>query len=71
MNRLIELRKNKLMVPKEVAKYLNISLELYLDYESYDKELSIEHLIKLALLYNTSVDYMLKHLIKELKNMKI
>ena len=47
------------MTQQEVADYLNTSQTMYARYERGANELPIRHLIKLAELYNVSVDYLL------------
>ncbi|MBQ7580112.1 MAG: helix-turn-helix transcriptional regulator [Clostridia bacterium] len=44
---------------KDVAKYLNVSQNTYSQYETGVIELTASTLIKLAKLYNVSVDYLL------------
>lgn len=52
--RLFFLRKKTGMIPTDAAKYLNIKLQSYLDYESgKTKQPSVENLVKLAELYNS------------------
>ena len=55
--RLMELRKENNYTQSFVATYLNIKQNSYSQYESGLREIPLESLIKLAQLYNTSVDY--------------
>lgn len=58
-NRLRQLREDKDMTQVQVAKYLNMSQTGYSQYEIGRNDVPTIVLIKLALLYNVSVDYML------------
>ena len=57
MNRLKELREDKDLYQKDVAKMLGISQQYYSEYESGNRAIPIFHLIKLAEFYNVSIDY--------------
>ena len=59
MNRLKELREDKDLFQKDVAKYLNMSQTGYSQYETETKDIPTEILRNLADYYNTSIDYML------------
>lgn len=59
MNRLKELRKEKNMFQKNIASYLNMSQTGYSQYETEINDIPTDILKKLALLYNTSIDYIL------------
>ncbi len=59
IKRLRDLREDHDMTQQEVADYLNTSQTMYARYERGANELPIRHLIKLAELYNVSVDYLL------------
>lgn len=75
--RLKELRKEKRLKQHEVAKFLNMSLTGYNQYETNGHEPSIQTIIKLAELFNVSIDYLLgysdnrnyKELLDLLKNL--
>ena len=58
-NRLRQLREDKDMTQVQVAKYLNMSQTGYSQYEIGRNDIPSIVLIKLALLYDVSVDYML------------
>lgn len=58
-NRLRQLREDKDMTQVQVAKYLNMSQTGYSQYEIGRNDIPTIVLIKLSLLYNVSVDYML------------
>ncbi|MBE6798217.1 MAG: helix-turn-helix transcriptional regulator [Ruminococcaceae bacterium] len=57
--RLRDLREDKDLVQKEVAAYLGIDQRVYSNYETGKREIPTRYVIKLAELYNTSVDYIL------------
>lgn len=59
MNRLKDLREDKDLFQKDVAKILNVSQQQYSRCETNENQLSYDGLIKLALFYNTSIDYIL------------
>lgn len=59
MNRLKELRENKDLLQKDIARDLNITQRNYSYIETGQTDLTNEMLIKLALYYNTSIDYLL------------
>ena len=59
MIRIKELREDKDLYQKDIAKILNISQQQYARYESEENQLSYDGLIKLAKFYNTSIDYLL------------
>lgn len=59
MNRLKELREDKDLFQKDVAKILNMSQTGYSQYETETNDIPTEVLKKLAKFYNTSVDYLL------------
>lgn len=59
MNRLRELREDKDLLQKDIAKILNVSQQQYSRCESEENQLSYDGLIKLAEYYNTSIDYLL------------
>ncbi|MBQ0097813.1 MAG: helix-turn-helix transcriptional regulator [Oscillospiraceae bacterium] len=58
-NRIRDLRQDNDMNQTQVAKYLNMSQTGYSKYETGENDLPTTVLIKLAKLYNTSVDYLL------------
>ena len=59
MNRLKELREDKDLFQRDIAKYLNMSQTGYSQYETETNDIPTEILKKLALYYNTSIDYLL------------
>lgn len=59
MNRLKELREDKDLFQKDVAKYLNMSQTGYSQYETETNDIPTEILRNLADYYNTSIDYLL------------
>ena len=56
--RLIEQRKLNRMTQKQVAVYLNISQPSYIRYENGSSEPSLENLVRLAELFDFSVDFL-------------
>lgn len=59
MNRIREMREDKDLLQKDLAKVLNTSQQQYSRYENGENELSYDGLIKLANFYETSIDYIL------------
>ncbi len=59
MNRLKELREDRDIYQKQIAKYLNIDQSNYSKYELEKINIPIDILKKLADYYNTSIDYIL------------
>lgn len=55
--RLKDLREDKDICQKEIAKLLNISQQYYSEYENGKRPIPVEYLITLAKFYNTSIDY--------------
>ena len=58
--RLRDLREDHDKFQKDVAKLLGISQQYYSEYENGNRTITIEHLIKLAKFYNTSIDYIVE-----------
>lgn len=65
IKRLKDLREDKDMYQKQVADIIEVSQQYYSEYEQGNRPIPVEKLKKLALFYNTSVDYIL-----ELTNIK-
>lgn len=59
MNRLRDLREDKDLYQKEIAKILNMSQTGYSQYETETNDIPTEILKKLAIFYDTSIDYLL------------
>lgn len=59
MNRLKELRKERGLLQKEVADYLEISRATYSFWETGRYEIDFKNLKKLAEFYNVTIDYIL------------
>lgn len=57
--RIKEIRIDRDLKHKDIAKYLNISQSTYSDLENEISSAKAEYLIKLAEFYNTSIDYLL------------
>ena len=57
--KLKELRTENNYTQEYIAKHLNIKQNTYSQYENELREIPIEYLVKLAMLYDTSVDYIL------------
>lgn len=60
MERLRDIREDKDLKQSDIAKLLNVSQQTYSRYESDEISIDKDSLIKLALYYNTSVDYLLE-----------
>lgn len=58
--RIRNLREDKDLYQKDVAKMLGISQQYYSEYESGNRAIPIFHLIKLAEFYNVSIDYIVR-----------
>lgn len=59
MNRLKELREDKDLYQKDIAKILNMSQTGYSQYETEINDIPTEILKKLSIYYHTSIDYLL------------
>lgn len=59
LERLKGLREDKDLKQEEIAKMLNITQCTYSNYEMGKRQIPIDMLIKLAIFYDTSVDYIL------------
>ena len=57
--RLRDIREDKDIKQQTIADYLNIKQNTYSQYENGHRQLPIDILIKLALYFNTSTDYIL------------
>ena len=57
--RLRELREDNDLLQRDIAAYLQCTQVCYSRYESGQRDIPTETLIKLAKFYNTSVDYLL------------
>lgn len=58
--RLKELRESHSKTQKEVADFLRVRQNTYSQYETSQRQIPINMLIKLSVYYNTSVDYILE-----------
>lgn len=59
MNRLKDLRQDKDLYQKDIAKIIDMSQTGYSQYETETNDIPTEILKKLAIFYNTSIDYLL------------
>ena len=59
MNRLKDLREDRDLLQKDIAKVLNMSQTGYSQYETETNDIPTEILKKLASYYETSIDYLL------------
>lgn len=59
--RLKELRQQKKLYQKDIAKYLNIAISTYSYWENGTYDIDLLNLQKLADYYNVSIDYILGH----------
>ena len=57
--RIRDLREDRDLTQKEIAKTLNCSQQVYSNYELGQRDIPTDILIKLARFYNTSIDYLL------------
>lgn len=57
--RIRDLREDNDLTQKQVAEYLNIKQNTYSQYETGSRQIPIDVIIALALLYKTSTDYLL------------
>lgn len=60
IRRLKDLREDKDLNQNSISKLLNIKQQTYSYYESGKRTIPYELIIKLALFYNTSIDYILE-----------
>ena len=58
--RIRELREDNDYTQLEIAAYLNLNRNVYWRYETGEREIPVWAVIKLAKLYNVSVDYILE-----------
>ena len=58
--RIRDLREDNDKYQKDIANLLGISQQYYSEYEQGNRTIPIEHLIKLAKYYNTSIDYLVE-----------
>ena len=56
--RIRDMREDSDLTQTQVAEHLGINQRTYSNYETEKRSLPMEHYRKLALLYNTSVDYL-------------
>ena len=59
MERIRNLREDKDLSQNEIAKILNCSQTTYSRYETGDLNIPVDSLIKLAIYFNTSIDYLI------------
>jgi len=57
--RLKDLREDKDLFQKDVARLLHLNQQAYSRYETGNQTITTELLVKLAIFYNTSTDYIL------------
>lgn len=58
--RLKDMRGDRDITQKEIAEFLHIKQNTYSQYETGQRQLPVDTLIKLALFFNTSTDYILE-----------
>lgn len=56
--RIRDLREDKDLTQKEISKYLECDQSLYSKYERGERDIPLHLLVKLAVYYETSVDYL-------------
>ena len=57
--RIRDLREDRDLKQRQLAEYLNCSQQVYSNYELGQRDIPTDVLIKLALFYNVSADYLL------------
>lgn len=57
--RIRDLREDRDLTQREIAKILNCSQQVYSNYELGQRDIPTDILIKLSVFYNVSVDYIL------------
>ncbi len=57
--RLRDIREDRDITQSEIAAYLSVRQNTYSQYETGKRQIPIEHLIRLAVYFDTSVDYIL------------
>lgn len=67
--RLKSIREDRDYTQSDIAKILNVKQNTYSQYENGDRQIPIDALIKLAIFYNLSLDYILE-LIKDPEPLK-
>lgn len=60
MERLRDIREDRDLKQSDIAKLLNVSQQTYSRYENDEISIDKDSLIKLAIYYDTSVDYLLE-----------
>lgn len=58
LNRLREIREDKDLYQKDIAKILNTTQQVYSEYELGIRIIPLDKIYKLAEFYNTSIDYL-------------
>lgn len=58
--RLRDIREDRDITQKELAEFLHIRQNTYSQYETGQRQLPVDTLVKLALFFNTSTDYILE-----------
>lgn len=67
-NNLRNIREKYNLTQREVSQLINMSQRNYSYYENGERNIPAEILIKLADIFGVSIDYILKHKVKEAKN---
>lgn len=58
MERIRNLREDKNLIQEKIANILNCSQTTYSRYETGDLNIPVDYLMKLAIYFNTSIDYL-------------
>lgn len=66
MERIRNLRENKDLIQEKSANILNCSQTSYSRYETGNLNISVDSLMKLAIYFNTSIDYLTELLLKKI-----
>lgn len=56
--RLKDIREDRNLTQKQIAKFLNMKQQQYSRYENGINEIPFEYIVKLAKFYNVSIDYL-------------
>ncbi len=57
--RIRDMREDRDLLQKDLAKYLNCTQQTYSRYETGEIKIDVDSLVKLATFYNTSLDYLM------------
>ena len=58
--RIRDMREEKGITQQQISEYLNCDQSLYSKYERGEREVPLEIMVKLAMLFETSIDYLVR-----------